>query len=165
MRRRVELLDTSILVELLRVPGEHEHVEEIEAAFLEKQSNGVTFQVPAGTLIETGAHISRIDNGHYRRECAKRFESVISQTHAGETPWTFTELEWGHDFIEEILNPTSEHQSIRESLASQNLEMGDLVILTEFRRLRLQLDLTVVDLDVWTQDAALRAAVDEVRQG
>ncbi|WP_139977756.1 hypothetical protein [Nocardioides litoris] len=124
----------------------------------------MTFQVPAGTLIETGAHISRIDNGHYRRECAERFESVISQTHAGETPWTFTELEWGHDFVEEILHPTSEHQSIRESLASQNLEMGDLVILTEFRRLRLKLDLTVVDLDVWTQDAALRAAVDEVRQ-
>lgn len=165
MRRRVELLDTSILVELLRVPGEYDHVDQIEQDFVLKQEGGVKFQIPAGTLIESGAHISRIDNGHQRRECAKRFHEVIWQTHAGETPWTFTELAWDDNFIYELLNPAKEHQNITDSLATQNLEMGDLVILAEFRRLRSRLDLSVVDLDVWTQDTALRAAVDEILQG
>lgn len=163
MRRRVELLDTSILVELLRVPLEHDHLDEIKTEFESKQQAGVTFQIPAGALIETGAHISRISNGTHRRDCARRFEELVRKTHEGLTPWSFSELEWSSDFIGEILNPASHHQAITESLATQNLEMGDLVILAEYRRLRGRLDLSVVDLDVWTLDAALRAAVDEVR--
>jgi hypothetical protein len=41
--------------------------------------------------------------------------------------------------------------------------MGDLCVLAEFRRLRSTLDSSVVDVDVWTLDTALRGVVDAIR--
>lgn len=41
--------------------------------------------------------------------------------------------------------------------------MGDLLIVSEFRRVRANLDARVVAVDVWTYDGNLRAVIDSLR--
>jgi hypothetical protein len=49
------------------------------------------------------------------------------------------------------------------ALQAQYLEMGDLLIMAEYLRIRANLDSAVVDVDVGTYDSNLRAAIDDLR--
>lgn len=160
MRRRLELVDTSVLVELLQVPGEYDNLAQIVQEFNEKQTNGVSLQLPAATIVESGAHIIRIKDGRIRRECAQRFENVLRATWAREAPWTFTDLVWDRNFVGELLDPPVDYQYLNQSLSTKALEMGDLVILAEFRRIRATVDPSYVEVAIWTQDGKLAAAAE-----
>lgn len=166
MTRRVELLDTSIVVELLQVPYEFDHLDEIALAFEEKIENRVQLHLPVASVVESGAHVSRVRDGNSRRQCALRLKQMIERTLRGEAPWSFNPVAWDDGLLGELIEPTA-HKAVDfvESLASRHLEMGDLLVVTEFKRLRANLDRRFVDLDVWTLDGALRAVVDELRSG
>jgi hypothetical protein len=162
MRRRLELLDTSIVVELLEVPYESDHLDEIRQGFRARAAAGTELHLPVAAVVEAGGHVGRIGDGGQRRQCAGRLEAMIRNTLAGEAPWTFNPLAWDRSLIEALVDPPQQHHRLPDSLGSRNLEMGDLLILAEFNRLSSNLDRSVVDVDVWTLDAALRAAVDVV---
>jgi len=67
-------------------------------------------------------------------------------------------------FLSELTAPTDDRApKIVESLSRQFLEMGDLLIVSEFRRVKANLDARVVDVDVWTYDGNLRAVIDSLR--
>ncbi len=126
MRRRLELLDTSIIVELLKVPYECDHLEEVQAGFNEREAEGVQLQMPVTAIIETGAHVGRIGNGHDRLRCAVRFGELIEATLSGSAPWTFTPLEWDERLLRNLTTPP--HIAVPQlvtSLAEEHLEMGD----------------------------------------
>jgi len=134
--RQVQLLDTSIIVELLEVPGESSrHVETVTE--LDRRSESpIELQMPVASLVEAGGHVGRIVGGYQRRECASRLKAMVLGTLERVAPWSFTR---------------------------QFLEMGDLLIVAEFRRLRANLDRRVVDVDVWTYDGNLRAVIDDLK--
>lgn len=162
--KRVELLDTSILLEILGVPFESDSRDQILAQVDEKDESGVELLLPAASVVEAGDHVGRIDNGHDRRVCARRLHELIEATLSGDVPWSFEPLEWDADLLALLLRP--DHPtlpSLIESLAAQYLEMGDMLIIGEFQRLRANLSPEAVDLDVWTKDASLRGAVDGLR--
>jgi hypothetical protein len=162
--RRLELLDTSIVVELLRVPFAHARYDETVETLEKRRGRGVRFQLPVASIVEAGAHVGRIGNGHHRRTCAARLERMLLNTLERQLPWTFTSLEWDEELLRELAQPSSDRvQPLREYLALQQLEMGDALIVSEFRGLRENLDRRVVDVDVWTYDAGLRAVVDHLR--
>jgi len=157
------LLDTSVVLELLRVPFESDRYEEAVNGLEARQAAGTQLQLPAAAILETGAHIFRIANGHHRRECAARFHRMIKSTIGRELPWTFTLLQWDEALLEELAESSDDRlQAMHLYLAKQQLEMGDLLILTEFRRIRANLDRRVVDVDVWTYDNDLRSTVDVI---
>lgn len=58
-RKRLELLDTSVLLEILDVPYENDRSATIAEEFDAKVEAGVSLQIPMATVLETGAHISR----------------------------------------------------------------------------------------------------------
>ena len=60
------LVDTSILLNILNVPGKNEHRDEVFAAFREKVDAGETFFLPLATIIETGNHIGHLPDGNDR---------------------------------------------------------------------------------------------------
>jgi hypothetical protein len=164
LARRLELLDTSIVVELLRVPFEHARYDETVETLEHRRERGVRFQLPVAAVVEAGAHVGRINSGHHRRACAERLERMLLSTLSRQLPWTFTSLEWDEELLRELAQPTYDRvQPLREYLASQQLEMGDALIVSEFRRLRDNLDRRAVDVDVWTYDSGLRAVVDYLR--
>lgn len=165
MPRRLELLDTSIVLELLRVPYESDRHEDTVAQLDRRTNRGVQFQLPVAAVVEAGAHIGRIANGHHRRGCAEGFHRMMTKTLQRTLPWSFTSLQWDEAFIKELMDPTDPRLSpLAEYVANQQLKTGDALIVGEFRRLRRNLDRRVVDIDVWTYDAGLRAVVDALRR-
>jgi hypothetical protein len=161
MRRRIELLDTSILVTLLRVPGESDNVDDVEADFEARRRAGVQFHLPVGALVEAAKHVEWIHDGNARRSCAERFHLMIERTLNRETPWTLNEVEW-----EALLAGVVAHDAAAdfvESMATKYLEAGDLLILSELVQLRRNLERGHVHVDVWTLDGALRATVDALQ--
>ncbi len=167
--RRLELLDTSVVLELLRVPYECDRHEETVRGFEERAATGAQLHLPVAAVMQAGGHVGRIDDGFHRRECALRLSKVIEATISRTAPWSFEPLEWNDALLGELLVPGVEPEveplpilPLAESLAQQHLELGDLLIISEFRRLRRNLDRRVVTVDVWTYDNGLRATVDSL---
>ncbi len=115
----------------------------------------------------------RARRSHRRRVSPARVrvasEQVIEATISRTAPWSFEPLEWNDALLGELLVPGVEPEveplpilPLAESLAQQHLELGDLLIISEFRRLRRNLDRRVVTVDVWTYDNGLRATVDSL---
>lgn len=158
MRRQIQLLDTTILLNLLGVPFESDEAEETAAEFEQRQAAGVQFHLPIGALVEAAKHVERISDGNQRRQCAQRLRALIQSTLDREAPWTITEVAW-EPLLQGIV-ATDAPVDLVESITTEYLEAGDLLILSELMQLRRNLALGHVELDVWTYDGNLRAAVD-----
>lgn len=162
--RELQLLDTSVVVELLQIPGECARYDSTAAEFEERSMPPIELQMPVATIVEVGAHVGRIADGYERRACAERFVRMVQSTVERAAPWSFTPLDWDIAFLGELSNPTDDRApEIVDSLTRQFLEMGDLLIVSEFRRLRQNLDPRAVDVDVWTYDSSLRGVIDSLR--
>lgn len=164
MKRVVQLLDTSIVDELLVVPGKSSGDGHIAAEFDALTQSGVEFRLPAAAVVQVGAHIGWVSDGNLRRKAAERYGKLIRLTLDRVAPWSFSPLLWDDKLLRGLLKPT--HAAVldlTESLARQHLEIGDFLIIGEFEQLRDNLDLNVVDVDVWTLDQRLRAVVAEIR--
>lgn len=162
-RRQIMLLDTSVLLELLGTPHESDHQEKAEEEYELLISEGVELRIPMATVLETGSHVGKIDNGYNRRECAKKFDKFMRAALGAQAPWKFTPLEWDDQLVLDMLNGYYPDVTMEVALSTRVLEMGDMAIIQEFRRLRANLDSRVVDVDVWTYDSGLRSAIDVLR--
>ena len=164
MRRKVLLLDTSIVDEILGVPGKSNERTEILTELDGWAAGGVTLLVSVTALVEAGDHVGNIDEGASRRTCADRLAKLIEATISPTRPWSFEPISWDSDLLESLLQPRYDVLlPLSESLLQKFLQMGDLLIVGEFDRLRQNLDQSVVDVDVWTKDARLRGVVDSLR--
>lgn len=65
-------------------------------------------------------------------------------------------MTWDAPLLRDAISMTG--ADLVTSLTNKHLEMGDLVILAELRRLRRNLDERVVVVKLWTLDAQLAAA-------
>lgn len=155
-----------MLVELLGLPFESDHKEEVEEGFLERSERGTELLLPLAAIVETGQHVGRVADGHQRRRCAHRFARLLQAMVDREAPWSLSPTIWDPDLVAVLIEPPEETvPALANSLARQELEMGDLLILAEFRSLRSNLDPRARDVDVWTRDSGLRIAVDALRGG
>lgn len=155
-RRVVELIDTSVLLNLLGTPFESDDAADVAKELEQRLERGIELRMPLATLVEAGDHVGRIGDGSRRRECAKRLKALIEATLEDRAPWSFAPLTWDEALLRDVVSmPRAE---LVESLSNKHLEMGDLVILAELRRLRANLDPRVVEVRLWTLDAQLEAA-------
>lgn len=156
---RLELLDTSVLLELLLVPDHHQQSEEVQRLVTEKVAAGVRLQLPVAAVVEAGDHVGRIKDGNRRRDCALRLEQVLRASLAGHAPWSFTPARWDQELLAGLLIDAGTGQSaLVDGLTRKHLEMGDQLILAELRQLRAAVDPRVLDIVVWTYDQDLAAA-------
>lgn len=86
------IVDTSILDELLNVPGWASHHDDIVMAYAQRQEAGETFLLPLAVLIETGNHVAQVSDGALRRRAAEIFLQFARSALAGQTPFTPTLL-------------------------------------------------------------------------
>ena len=76
--KSIALIDTSILLELLEVPGRDSKSAEIKKQLREKQRDArESLILPLAAILETGNHVGRVPDGALRRQAAKRFVDVI----------------------------------------------------------------------------------------
>lgn len=159
--KRVELVDASILINVINVPMEAANRQEVLDGLDERVANGIDLVLPIAAIVETAQHVQRIVNGYARRVCAEELSTRVEQTIRGELPWVFVDTVWNADFVRAFFEQSPPCiATFVESLATKNLEAGDLLLIQEFERLRSSLNRETHRVDVWTLDGGLRSAID-----
>lgn len=121
------LIDTSIFVEILNVPQKANNNQQILDELKEKIENNEKLFLPLATILETGNHIARIQNGNQRRQYAKLFVNEVQKALNGESPFQpiqFIQREEMQQWLNEF--PES---------AMQGHSLGDLSIINNYKRI------------------------------
>jgi len=120
----IVLIDTSVLVEVLNVPGRNAHREAVLEQLSKHIEDGDYLFLPMAVIVEAGNHIAHLSDGRLRRQTALRFVAEMQKAISGESPWhpmrfpdTQHVLEWLADFPEK---------------AMQSIGFGDLSIIKEW---------------------------------
>jgi hypothetical protein len=61
--REVEFVDTSVLLNILDVPGKNQDRQHVVEELREKTARGVQLIIPVSAVIETGNHITNLPDG------------------------------------------------------------------------------------------------------
>ena len=93
MRKRVLILDTSVLCCWLRVPGKEEsgplndrwNHDRISVLLEDERAKGSTFVLPIATLIETGNHIAQARSQRFER--ANSLAGYLREAADAASPW------------------------------------------------------------------------------
>lgn len=151
--RRVEFVDTSILCNLLEIPGKcQDRTKVVEEYQAKREARDCDLLLPVTAIIETGNHIAQLSDGRKRRTCAERFTAMLRAVVKGEAPWALNEVEWNAAHLETLLAGGSTGSTLVEH-AGNGLGCGDLNILIE--RDRYVARTSGVAATVWTLDNLL----------
>jgi hypothetical protein len=93
VRRRVLILDTSVLCCWLQIPGREEagpeddrwDYERVNQVLDEEKQRGSIFVLPLATVIETGNHVAQAPAFRYER--ASELGKCLRDAASAETPW------------------------------------------------------------------------------
>lgn len=153
--RQVRFVDTSILCDLIAIPGkaqQHSVVREELEGLIRAH---VQLVLPIATIIETGNHIAQVQEGTARRRCAERFVALLRATSRGDLPWVLHSVAWDARMLELLCEGTHQTGPFVELAGSGVLGTGDLSILAECELYRSRT--AGVEVTVWTHDQKLRA--------
>ncbi len=150
---RVTLVDTSVLCELLQVPGKCESerrvqmLEEVDV----RSSEGERLVIPFTAVVETGNLI--VQSGGERFDVAERLAAFLRVALQADSPFLVPELAFGRDFVAAIAEGGSTGETLAQLASQKKVGTGDVAILVQRDQLRARGDFTAVD--VWTLDRHL----------
>jgi hypothetical protein len=132
VKRKILVIDTSILCCWLQVPGKETcgaqgniwDYRRVNELLTEEEKRGATFVLPLATIIETGNHIAQAAKERY--ECAKKLVHIIQKALDKESPWAqFSEQAelWTADELHKLISEWPKQ-------ASERLSIGDATIKT-----------------------------------
>ena len=151
----IEFVDTSVLLNILDVPGKNQDRAEVLDVLRRKRSSGVEFVLPITAVIETGNHIAQLASGHERRVCAGRFSELLEMVAETKAPWRLHELGWNGDFLRSLVQGAGSGQGLVQHAVSQ-VGCGDLCVMAE-RDLYQSGVSKGVQAGIWTLDQGLAA--------
>jgi hypothetical protein len=154
VNRTVIFIDTSVLVEVLKVPGKRQRPTEVAAELRERTSAGESMILPTAAIIETGNHIAQLGDGTQRRTVAENFSLVLEATIAGDLPWALNGARWDEALLTAICRGTRGCPPLPE-MATQKIGVGDVSILAEAEAYAARV--AHVDVRIWTLEHALLA--------
>lgn len=151
----VYFIDTSVLVEMLRIPGKSDphRFETISNDFAKFQEQDARFLLPVTALIETGNFIAQSTGD--RHQCALAFRRLIDQALSSNPPWRFSPSLWDEPFVAALLDGDSTGDGLVNHLSNGTLGTGDMSILVE--RDLFKKKTAYKDVRIWTLDAKLKA--------
>jgi len=121
------LIDTSIFLEILKVPKKANQSELIFQELKEKIEVGESLFLPMATILETGNHIAQNGDGNQRRICAAKFVAQVTQALEGKSPFNpinFLKKEDLQGWLKEFPDQ-----------AMRGRGMGDLSIIHDWQRI------------------------------
>lgn len=152
--RTVTFIDTSVLVEVLGVPGKSQDSDGVRTQLRERVQAGESLVLPAACIIETGNHIAQLPSGDARRMYAQHFAKLLQSTAAETAPWVVNGARWDGELLSAMCAGTRGCPPMPE-MAMQGVGAGDISILAEAdayaQRVR------HVKVTIWTREAALSA--------
>lgn len=148
----VTFIDTSILCELLQVPGKSNPSQhsDLVTEMDRRAAAGERFVIPVTALIETGNHIAQCNGDRYR--LAGKLTAMIRAGIDGIAPWLVLESRLGRDFLQQLCAGDSTGQTL-EQLAARKIGSGDVALLVELNQFLA--GSAVGTAAVWTLDAGL----------
>lgn len=157
----IVLLDTSVYLNVLDVPGFNQDRGAVLNQFQARIRNNDYFLLPMATIWETGNHVADLPDGGRRRQFAQVLVNDVQDALRGSAPYqtTFfpdrdTFLEWLADFPDYAQRNKSDRK-IREGIS-----LSDMSIIKEWERTRDRHSMSRVL--IWSLDADL-AGYDERR--
>lgn len=152
----IVLLDTTVYLNVLDVPGRNQQREQVLDAFESRVRKGDHFLLPMATIWETGNHVSRLANGSLRYEFAQRLVANVHAALDGETPYRTTYFPdnrvfaaWLNDF------PGFAQRNKSAQKTTEGISLSDLSIIKEWEQTRDRHALSRVL--IWSLDSDLSA--------
>lgn len=132
----IVLLDTTVYLNILDIPGLNQCRDAVFNEFEQKVANSDYFLLPLATILETGNHISRLNDGRRRMQFARKMVDDVRLAMTGEAPYRPTQfpsredfLDWLHNFPDKAMR--SKHGR-RER--PEGMSLSDLSIYMEWKR-------------------------------
>jgi len=150
----VWFVDTSILCNIIPVPGKDQDQRLVKQQLKEIQDLRGVLILPVTTVVETGNHISQLKNGHDRRKAAMTLQRLVQLMIERKAPWQLHAFWWNEDFLASLIDGANTGTSLVEHAAA-GVGCGDLCVLAErdIYRKRTAID----DVRIWTLDHGLEA--------
>lgn len=159
--RRAVFVDTSILDEILAIPGWSSQHVEVQRQVVERHQRGDELIIPITALVESGNHVAQCSGS--RRDAATRFKVLLDQLVAGNAPWRAHTVAWDVSFLRALAEGAFTGQGLVNLYANRQLGGGDLAILVEAKRFHD--DTYGTEVEVWTEDATLLAYWEAIGRG
>jgi len=83
----IVIVDTSVLLNIIDVPGRNQRKAEVLDRLVTLIDHGDHLFIPMAAIVEVGNHIAHVDNGAQRRGAAERFVNEVRSALADEAPW------------------------------------------------------------------------------
>lgn len=150
------LIDTSIFVNMLNVPGLNNAKLSVKEDFTEYVESGCTFILPMATILETGNHIAQNGDGRLRRATAQRFCDAVRAAFDDLPPYRLSEFPSNrevHGWLGEFPDMASRNKS--PARTGEGTSLGDLSIIKEYERCLSRFPMT--EIFIWSLDNDLQA--------
>lgn len=83
----IVLLDTSVLMNVLDIPGFNQHRGDVLEQFEAHVNEGSHLFIPMAAVFEAGNHIAQLADGRIRRRTAHRFAKAVHDALNNAAPW------------------------------------------------------------------------------
>lgn len=131
----IVLIDTSIYLNLLDIPGSNQNRSVVDEEFRRKALTGDYFYLPMAAIWETGNHISRLATGDLRREYARKFVDDVREALNGNAPYRptyFPSREVFIDWLGRFPDYTQRNKSLEKT--GEGGSLVDFSIINEFNQ-------------------------------
>lgn len=149
----VRFIDTSVMLNLLKVPGKCNEAELVREEWKEVLASKEVLILPVATIIETGNHIAHIEEGHIRRKIAGKFGEYLRKTAEGEAPWQL----YGVELDKEGLRYLADNI---EEWATYEVGTGDLSIIYAYEQYKEKTP-AIGNIMIWSTDTHLQGYKEE----
>lgn len=127
------LLDTSVYLNVLNVPGFNQNWADVLAEFGKSIQAGDYFLLPLAAVWETGNHIAHLDDGQTRRRYATLLIEDVAKAFTGDVPYRATHFPEREDFLCWLQDfPNMVMRSKSEKKQREGVSLADLSIIKEW---------------------------------
>jgi len=131
----IVLLDTSVYLNVLDVPGWNQDRADVLDEFAIRVNNEDIFLLPMATIWETGNHIADLPTGGRRRQFAVILVDDVTKALNGEAPYRPTHFPDREEFIgwlREFPDYAKRNKSAKKT--NEGVSLADLSIIKEWQR-------------------------------
>lgn len=133
----IVLLDTSVYLNVLDVPGRNQQREKVFNHFEQRTSSGDHFLLPMATIWETGNHISRLNTGAIRRQYALQLSASVQAALNGDAPFRTTYFPDSSVFAQWLQTfPNFAQLNKSPEKTTEGVSLSDLSIIKEWEQTR-----------------------------
>lgn len=148
------IIDTSVFLNLLNVPGKNQDKESIIQDYSDYVELGTTFILPMATIIGMGNHIAQNGDGTLRRNTAQRFCIAVKGAFSGDAPYRTSEFPNTSEMVLRLDRfPQVAGQNKSPTKITEGTSFGDLSIITEYEKCVDRFPMT--EVFIWSLDVDL----------